>query len=1223
MGGLAKLRHYAAAACALSLLSIAMEPAIFPVAPGEVESVAIPTPFFNGRTPTGLNETPSPQPLMGNGSVNWTLSPPLPVTGPMTFSPQHEETPTAHVYVTNWGRYTFPKAEPHNVRLETAAGPAVLGAWFQPWMPSMEAQASEVVGANESSFVSHHEVVSQDVTLGSVETAVLFTADTPPKFSMIVEPESLPPSAQIAWIVITRDTNVTVDGSYISFAGAALTLLFDGDARVEVGGPDMIDAGEPSVILDWSDAPEATLAYAGRIDYANGVDGIVLLFPVGVLEVDPSAFGTSTSTTATAYSSQRKVLWTGDRYWAFYAAGTEVAYRTTADSVVWSAPRTVMSGTPYSGFDVDSKSGLVAMAWYSSRILMFQKGVLYTDSIAWDPAVSVATHSPTPPPPAVSIAADGSYWVAGEGIYRSPNGNAGTWVDKTFTEWSTKVNTGSAISLLPLTGKLGEIDFDGWMYALLNYVTPTTPWDELLFGVYNASSMGWSSALLDIGQPGYNTPRYHSFSATIMGILAHVAYTTRAGDTDWGDVWYLNLGLSDSFGPAMGDHIPLNDVAEAAPLYPSVTWGPPGNVYVFWRAHDQGDWDQPWAVRNVTVQGPFPFPRWSDVSTQFSILSGQKPSWITTPKAVYNRVPLVWRDVGGACSACNLVHGSIPLLDDFSASAAHPWARVGLGGHVPLIGELTDFLNPANGQLIVSQVDAGAPGRGLDLALSRDHVNPYAFQGSRPVHYETNPAVPMGLGWQINIPWKSWTHLYLVDGERYLLSWSQGRMVNRLGTPFTLYLSGSYPEWSYDLFFADGTRANFSEEGALQFLEDPSGNRISFIYDQQDRLTSIADTMGRTASLAYYAGGLGVGQLSSLTYAGRTVTFQYVAAPNGGVVLSTVTYPLGRVTTYTYDAASDYLLKTVLQPWGASTTYTYKPAPVGTEATGYLVTNQTVKDGSTTVRSRAFDYTLANGWSLATKITLGDGTYAKGYQVVTFASPTRGMTTVTKDVSGQQMGKTVQWYGDEGRVGQTDVYLGDAEVASYSTLVGFDNWTNPYYTRTPISPGAYHETFASYANTDSGYAFRSPGILQMQSDGKVLHENFDRHDLSRWIVTVSGTSVVALNNTVWDDVPPSLKIQRGSGSATAKRTFATQSGSFLFTTSVRVGETSNTHSIVLGEAQTRIELQFASDGWVRWKRPGGASDALQTYEADRWYGIWLSITRPPVPSRFGSVRTST
>ncbi|MGI0148232.1 MAG: hypothetical protein ACREDF_01690, partial [Thermoplasmata archaeon] len=746
----------------------------------------------------------------------------------------------------------------------------------------------------------------------------------------------------------------------------------------------------------------------------------------------------------------------------------------------------------------------------------------------------------------------------------------------------------------------------------MNYAA-TVSANELLFAVYNASAGDWVSQFIDTNQPGNNVPRYHSFTATVMGTLAHVAYTTQIGDDAWGDVWYLSLGLSNSFGPGVGDHTPIArnsaNQAEIAPLYPSITWGPPGNVYVFWRARDDRDANQDWAVRNVTLYGPFPLPTWSDVSTQFGITTGQYPTWITTPKAVFNRVPAVWRDSRGSCVQCDLVYGSIPLIDDFSGSSAHPWARGGLGRHASMIAELTDFVNPANGQLLVGQVDAGVPGRGLDLVLSRIHINPYAFQGSQPIHYETNPAVPMGLGWQINLPWKSGTHLHLPDGQRYLLSWSDGKAVNRHGTPFTLYFRGSYPAYFFDLYLVDGTRANFTAAGRLQFIEDTSGNRISFNYDPSARLTSIVDTMGRTATFLYHVGGVADRQVSTISFGGRTVTFQYATGANGSVVLQTVTYPLGRTTSYAYTGIDDYLIKTVTQPWGASTTYAYGSAPVGTEATAYLVTDQTVKDGTTTVRTRAYDYTLANGWSLATKVTVGDGTFAKGYQVLSFASTTRGMTTVLKDISGQPMGKTVQWYDEDGRVGQIDVYLGRAQNVNYSSLVALDNWSNPYYARTPLSPGFYHETFASYANTDSADAFRSPGVVGLQADGKVLHENFEQHDLATWTLTTSGGATIGLDKTVWDRAPPSMRLtQAASGNALAKRFFAPQSGSFLFGTSLRAAETSKSHSIILGQgAASRIELSFDWDGWVRWRLPGGVSDPLQTYEANRWYGIWLEV----------------
>jgi len=67
------------------------------------------------------------------------------------------------------------------------------------------------------------------------------------------------------------------------------------------------------------------------------------------------------------------------------------------------------------------------------------------------------------------------------------------------------------------------------------------------------------------------------------------------------------------------------------------------------------------------------------------------------------------------------------------------------------------------GYLTVTQKDLAAPGRGLDLVISRVYETPAVFHGSDPYDYEA-PPVDVGKGWQLNFPHVGSKYLHLWGG---------------------------------------------------------------------------------------------------------------------------------------------------------------------------------------------------------------------------------------------------------------------------------------------------------------------------------------------------------------------------------------------------------------------------------------------------------------------------
>ena len=98
---------------------------------------------------------------------------------------------------------------------------------------------------------------------------------------------------------------------------------------------------------------------------------------------------------------------------------------------------------------------------------------------------------------------------------------------------------------------------------------------------------------------------------------------------------------------------------------------------------------------------------------------------------------------------------------------------------------------------------------------------------------------------------------------------------------------------SFTRTLKDGTTINFDASGLQTSVVDRNGNTTTYLYDLQDRLTSITDPVGKVTSLAYSGD-----HLNSVTDpAGRITTFAHDA--NGNLIR--VTFPDGTFKTFGYD----------------------------------------------------------------------------------------------------------------------------------------------------------------------------------------------------------------------------------------------------------------------------------------------------------------------------------
>jgi RHS repeat-associated protein len=224
------------------------------------------------------------------------------------------------------------------------------------------------------------------------------------------------------------------------------------------------------------------------------------------------------------------------------------------------------------------------------------------------------------------------------------------------------------------------------------------------------------------------------------------------------------------------------------------------------------------------------------------------------------------------------------------------------------------------------------------------------------------------------------------------------RLVLRVA-PAPLYYT---EEWTYDdadrvtsYTDADGyaTSYTYNEAGLVTEVYNPDGGYSSYTYttgsegSPANLLATSTDPLGRTTTYTYNAGG---DLVSTTTPGGRTTTSTYDAAHR----LVSTTSPSGAVTSYTYDPAGRML--TVTDPTGAVTTNTYDAAGRLTKTTDALG------------RSTTFHYDRADRliWTRDAAGSITRTSYDGAGRVTTTTDALGAVTTYAYDAAGRVTGTT-------------------------------------------------------------------------------------------------------------------------------------------------------------------------------------------------------------------------
>ena len=265
----------------------------------------------------------------------------------------------------------------------------------------------------------------------------------------------------------------------------------------------------------------------------------------------------------------------------------------------------------------------------------------------------------------------------------------------------------------------------------------------------------------------------------------------------------------------------------------------------------------------------------------------------------------------GDALTAGLVWGEWPVAPSNQPTAAEQ------GGAPPWLETFTsclvgDPVNCASGALVEAHTDAAIPGRGVGLAWSRTYVSSRSTVDG-----------PLGFGWSFDAA----AHLSVAGNGAVTVTDGGGAP-----TLFTRATDGSFsaPARVRAALAQAGTGAYtltrfrshqamvFGLAGVLSRVSDLNGDGVDYSYDGSGHLAQLTDGANRHLVIGWTGN-----HITTVTDPmSRVTTYSYNAAGE----LQSVTDPAGRVTTYGYD--SSHQLTSAQDPRGGNSITTYTAGQV-------------------------------------------------------------------------------------------------------------------------------------------------------------------------------------------------------------------------------------------------------------------------------------------------------
>lgn len=233
----------------------------------------------------------------------------------------------------------------------------------------------------------------------------------------------------------------------------------------------------------------------------------------------------------------------------------------------------------------------------------------------------------------------------------------------------------------------------------------------------------------------------------------------------------------------------------------------------------------------------------------------------------------------------------------------------------------TSYTNLTTGNNVVQYTDFSLTGRGN-----------FGFDFTRTYNSKAVEDSPFGFGWTFTgnekiVEAYSQNEVIFTDADGTTHSFIYNPSTQIYESPKGKYLTLRKVTNGYEMTNKYGLKTFFDREAMngttgvqfykIRYQEDRHGNRITYNYDSNYRLTSITDSSGRMITLTYNT----QGKISQIQFGGRKVVYTYDANRRLQTVDQYKTATEYSRTQYLYN--SDGLLATIIDPNSRKTDFTY------------------------------------------------------------------------------------------------------------------------------------------------------------------------------------------------------------------------------------------------------------------------------------------------------------
>lgn len=296
-----------------------------------------------------------------------------------------------------------------------------------------------------------------------------------------------------------------------------------------------------------------------------------------------SIVGTSTSSSATTLSAQRKSFYANGYFFQFWFSGTAIVYATSANGINWNNPVTVTSTAAYAIQWAIHYDGTYVYLVHGQSVLYYRRGTFSgtPPTIGWGTEYTAYSGvSPAFYYPDIVANSNGLPFI---GFYDYESGTeygykvvtcstgdgSGTWASQLVSDNSGQVYG----DLVALT--------NGMVYVL--YLNP----GAILYGrLYNGSS--WASGTGEAVSGSINVYNY-AISATAIGNNVLVTFLSNIG-------YYIYYNLR-TYGSGWGTPTAIQSTGQTSSSFPVITTNG-SSIWVFWSTNSATEIDN-----NVNIAG--------------------------------------------------------------------------------------------------------------------------------------------------------------------------------------------------------------------------------------------------------------------------------------------------------------------------------------------------------------------------------------------------------------------------------------------------------------------------------------------------------------------------------------------------------------------------------------------------------------------------------------------